>query len=118
MDSNTEEMIAKVVDAIQEDEVVAFASDITRIPSFVGEETPLARWLQKFFEERGYEVEMQEVAPGNFQSIARLKGTGGGQDLMLNGHIDIDPLGIDCVDPWTPKKKKKEIGWWGGDWPT
>jgi acetylornithine deacetylase len=113
MDSNTEEMIAKVVDAIQEDEVVAFASDITRIPSFVGEETPLARWLQKFFEERGYEVEMQEVAPGNFQSIARLKGTGGGQDLMLNGHIDIDPLGIDCVDPWTPKKEGNRLVGWG-----
>ncbi len=103
MNTSIEETITQVVNSIQEEEVVSFASDITRIPSFVGEETPLARWLQKFFEERGYEVDMQEVIPGNFQPIARLKGSGGGKDLMLNGHIDIDPMGIDCVDPWTPK---------------
>ena len=113
MKTSIDEMITKVVDLVQEDEVVAFASDITRIPSFVGEETPLARWLQKFFEERGYEVDMQEVIPGNFQPIARLKGSGGGKDLMLNGHIDMDPIGIDCVDPYTPKVVGNRLEGWG-----
>jgi len=113
MKTSIDEMITKVVDLVQEDEVVAFASDITRIPSFVGEETPLARWLQKFFEERGYEVDMQEVIPGNFQPIARLKGSGGGKDLMLNGHIDMDPIGIDCIDPYTPKVVGNRLEGWG-----
>ncbi len=115
MKASIDEMITKVVDTIQEDEVVAFASDLVRIPSLVGEETPLARWLQKFFEQRGYEVEMQEVIKGNWQPIARLKGTGGGQDLMLNGHIDTDPLSIDCVDPYTPKVVGKRLEGWGLD---
>ena len=113
MSTDIEETINQVVNSVREDEVVAFASDIARIPSFVGEETPLARWLQKFFEERGYEVEMQEVMTGNFQPIARLKGTGGGKDLMLNGHIDIDSLGIDCVDPWTPTREGNRLVGWG-----
>ncbi len=39
MNTGIEEMI-KVIDFVQEDEVVAFANDIVRIPGFVGEETP------------------------------------------------------------------------------
>ncbi len=113
MNTSIEETITQVVNSIQEEEVVSFASDITRIPSFTGKETPLARWLQKFFEERDYEVEMQEVIKGNFQPIARLRGTGGGKDLMLNGHMDIDPMGIDCVDPWTPKRVGNRLEGWG-----
>ena len=113
MNTSIEETITQVVNSIQEEEVVSFASDITRIPSFTGKETPLARWLQKFFEERDYEVEMQEVIKGNFQPIARLKGSGGGKDLMLNGHMDIDPMGIDCIDPWTPKRVGNRLEGWG-----
>ena len=107
------ELIDRVIACVSESEVVKFAGDICSIPSFATEETPLSRWLQKFFESRGYEVEMQEVMPGNFQTIARLRGTGGGQDLMLNGHIDIDPLGIDCIDPWTPKVEGDKLVCWG-----
>ena len=47
---------------------------------------------------------MQEIEPGRQQTIARLRGTGGGQSIMLNGHIDIDPLASgwtrDPFDPW------------------
>ena len=113
MSKQAEELINKVIDCVNEDEVVKFAGDICKIPSPTMEETPLSRWLQKFFEERGYEVEMQEVIPGNWQVIARLRGTGGGQDLMLNGHIDHDPTGIDCIDPFTPKVEGDKLVAWG-----
>jgi acetylornithine deacetylase/succinyl-diaminopimelate desuccinylase-like protein len=44
-----------------------------------------------------------EVDPGRVQVIARLKGTGGGRTLMLNGHMDIDPLPSGMRrDPWQP----------------
>ncbi len=47
---------------------------------------------------------MQEVEPGRFQTVAVLKGGGGGKSLMLNGHIDIDPLAAGWVrDPWEPE---------------
>ena len=35
---------------------------------------------------------MQEVEPGRFQTIATLRGTGGGKSLMFNGHLDINSL--------------------------
>jgi acetylornithine deacetylase/succinyl-diaminopimelate desuccinylase-like protein len=93
----------RVVDAISPEAVVELASDLIRIPSFKTEETPLARWLESYFTERGYEVEMQEVEPGRFQVISRLRGSGGGKSMMFNGHIDIDPLSLGWRhDPWEP----------------
>jgi acetylornithine deacetylase len=55
------------------------------------------------FERRGYRVDLQEVEPGRFQTVAVLEGSGGGKSLMFNGHIDIDPLALGWRrDPWTP----------------
>ncbi len=83
--------------------IVELASDLIRIPSFKTEETPLARWLERYFTDRGYDVEMQEVEPGRFQIIATLRGTGGGKSIMFNGHLDIDPLSLGWKhDPWQP----------------
>jgi acetylornithine deacetylase len=97
------ERAQRIVDAITPEVVVDLASDLIRIPSFKTEETPLARWLESYFTERGYEVEMQEVEPGRFQVISRLRGSGGGKSMMFNGHIDIDPLSLGWRhDPWEP----------------
>ena len=93
----------KVLDAVDWDAMVGLAQDLIRTPSYKTEETDAARLLGDYFRERGYEVEMQEVEPGRFQTIAVLRGTGGGKSLMLNGHIDIDPLAMGWKrDPWTP----------------
>ncbi|MCC2654571.1 MAG: hypothetical protein K0Q60_4737, partial [Microvirga sp.] len=98
-----DERAQRVVDVISPEAAVELASDLIRIPSFKAEETPLARWLENYFIERGYEVEMQEVEPGRFQVIARLRGSGGGKSMMFNGHIDIDPLSLGWRhDPWEP----------------
>lgn len=84
-------------------ELVDLASALIRIPSFKTEETPVALFLEKFFRQRGYDVELQEIEPGRFQTIATLRGTGGGASLMLNGHTDINALTMRWKrDPWTP----------------
>ncbi|HEY7654630.1 MAG TPA: M20/M25/M40 family metallo-hydrolase [Methylomirabilota bacterium] len=94
----------KVLDRIDDDEVVRLAFDLIRIPSFTTEETPCAEWLARHLGEQGLAVELQEIEPGRRQTIARLRGTGGGRSIMLNGHIDIDPLASgwsrDPFDPW------------------
>lgn len=83
--------------------MVELASALIRIPSFKTEETPVARFLADFFHPRGYQVDLQEIEPGRFQTIAILKGIGGGMSLMLNGHIDINALTLRWKrDPWTP----------------
>ena len=98
------ELRAKVLARIDDDEVVRLASDLIRIPSFTTEETPCAEWLASYLGDQGLAVTMQEIEPGRKQTIARLRGTGGGRSIMLNGHIDIDPLASgwtrDPFDPW------------------
>ena len=84
-------------------ELVDFATRITRIPSFTTEESDCARFLHDYFQKQGIESELQEVDPGRFQTVARLRGSGGGESLMLNGHIDIDPLPSGLTrDPFKP----------------
>ena len=88
---------------IDQDAMIELASALIRIPSFKTEETPVARFLADFFHPRGYRVDLQEIEPGRFQTIATLKGTGSGMSLMLNGHIDINALTLRWKrDPWTP----------------
>ena len=105
MDADTKQ---KILAQIDEKETVEFCSELLRIPSFKTEETPVANYLATFFGDRGYDVQLQEVEPGRFQTIATLRGSGGGKSLMLNGHMDIDPLAFGLVrDPWVPS--------WEGD---
>jgi acetylornithine deacetylase len=103
-DSKVNAIAQKVLDHVDEGAIVDLASELIRIPSFKTEETAVARWLADYFSVRGYQVDLQEVEPGRFQTVATMKGTGGGKSLMFNGHIDIDPiaLGWKC-DPWTPR---------------
>jgi acetylornithine deacetylase len=94
---------AAVLAHVDAQELIDLASDLIRIPSFKTEETPVARFLDRFFRERGYDVDLQEIEPGRFQTIATLRGMGGGASLMLNGHTDINALTRRWTrDPWTP----------------
>jgi acetylornithine deacetylase len=100
MDDVTRKQVLAQVDR---QEIVDLASALIRIPSFKTEETEVARFLADFFRPRGYDVALQEIEPGRFQTIATLRGTGGGQSLMLNGHTDINALTMRWKrDPWTP----------------
>ena len=66
MDDSTRAVL-KHVDA---GELVDLASDLIRIPSFKTEETAVARFLEAFFRRRGYDVDLQEIEPGRFQTGA------------------------------------------------
>ena len=93
----------RVLAHVDQAAMIELASALIRIPSFKTEETPVARFLADFFRPRGYQVDLQEIEPGRLQTIATLKGTGGGASLMLNGHIDINALTLRWTrDPWTP----------------
>ncbi len=94
---------SRILDSVDKERMLALAGDLISIPSFKGQETDAARFLADFFNVRGYEVHLQEVEPGRFQTIAVLKGSGGGRSLMFNGHIDINPIANKWQrDPWTP----------------
>lgn len=69
----------------------------------VGEEA-MARYTASLLEERGFQVEVAEVAPGRPNVTARLGVTG--RTLLLNGHLDtvgtagmtVDPHGGDSTE--------------------
>jgi acetylornithine deacetylase len=103
MPAITDALRRRVLDEIRRDQVVDLASNLIRVPSFTTEETAVARFLLRYFGECGVPAELQEVEPGRFQVLARLRGRGGAPSLMLNGHIDIDPIVHGGTrDPWTP----------------
>ncbi|TPW27334.1 M20 family metallopeptidase [Martelella alba] len=81
-----------ILDQVDRDELVGLACDMIRVPSVKGDEATLVRKMAAWFEERGYEVWLQELDHGLCQVIATLKGTGGGKSLMFNGHLDTDPV--------------------------
>lgn len=51
-------------------------------------EKEIAAFIKQKLEELEIPVEMDEIAPGRFNVIGRIKGTGGGSSLMLNAHTD------------------------------
>jgi acetylornithine deacetylase len=98
-----DDLAREVLALVDPRELVDLASALIRIPSFKTEETPVARFLADFFRPRGYDVELQEIEPGRLQTIATLRGSGGGASLMLNGHTDINALTRRWRrDPWMP----------------
>jgi len=98
-----DEVTRGILAQVDQRELIDLAGALIRIPSFKTEETPVARFLAQFFRQRGYDVDLQEIEPGRFQTIATLRGTGGGASLMLNGHTDINALTRRWRrDPWTP----------------
>jgi acetylornithine deacetylase len=64
-------------------------------------EGEIARFAGRWLEAAGLDVELDEVAPGRLNVIARAAGTGGGRTLLLNAHMDV--VGVDGVDrPFEP----------------
>jgi acetylornithine deacetylase len=51
-------------------------------------ETEIAKFIQSWLQTRGFETHWLESVPGRPSVVGVLKGSGGGQSLMLNGHID------------------------------
>lgn len=80
--------------------------DIASIDSIWGKERELAEWLHGQLIAWGCdEVRLIESMPGRPSVGARLRGSGGGRSLILNGHIDIYELSQD----WTRDPFRGEV---------
>ena len=51
-------------------------------------EEEIARFVARWLEDAGLEVEVEEVVPGRFNAVGIARGTGGGGTLLLNAHTD------------------------------
>ncbi len=104
----------QILGAVNRDRVLAMEQAAVRIPSYTFEESACAEYFAGVMREAGLEVEMVEVKDPfagrkTQQPVGRLRGTGGGASLMLNGHMDHremtgkwdrEPFSGDFQDGW------------------
>ena len=84
---------------VDDRKLVDLLQKMVRIRSYSagGEEGTVARFVQEHIRGLGLESELQEVQPGRFNVVSRMKGSGGGKSLMFNGHLDTNMAG----EGWT-----------------
>ncbi|MFD3510869.1 M20 family metallopeptidase [Nocardia sp. NPDC058666] len=101
--------VADLDDLLPDDELIRIAADLTAIPSFTGEESELADHIRDWLRSNGIRSYTQEVQPGRRQTIGTL-GPEGQAALLLNGHLDMDPLGRDHPsDPFTTRREGDKL---------
>src|SRR5947208_705762 len=82
---------------IRKDRLVETASALIDVPSFTGDEQPMAELMVSLYEELGLQVQWQQVEDGRANALGTWSGTGGGKTLMFNGHMDTSYSGR---EPW------------------
>ena len=89
---------------IDEEAAIAELFSMLRVDSIWGHEGALATQLAEEMEAEGFaDVALIEPVPGRPSVVGRIRGTGGGRSLILNGHIDIYELSADWTrDPFVP----------------
>jgi len=79
----------KVLDQINEQEIVRFGMGLADIHSPTGLEAEAVRFWFEEFSKLGLRTKLQEISQNRFNALAELPGTGAGFSLMFNGHLDI-----------------------------
>jgi acetylornithine deacetylase/succinyl-diaminopimelate desuccinylase-like protein len=86
---------------ITEDRLREAAHAVTAIPSPTGREAPLARTLATRLSAAGFAAQAQHLDEFQANAVGRLRGSGGGEDLMLYAPIDTLTTGQSELDvPW------------------
>jgi len=100
-------------------EAAQFLRDLIRIDTQnpPGNETQVARYVQAVLERNGIESEILELLPGRGSIVARLKGDGSKQPILLLAHEDVVPVDKTrwTVDPLSGVEKDGII-WGRGAW--
>jgi acetylornithine deacetylase len=85
--------VKRILAEVKEDEIVAMSCDVINIPSPTGEELQMALYMQNALQQLGLNVTWQEVEENRANVVARWVGSGGGRNLMFNGHMDTSNTG-------------------------
>jgi acetylornithine deacetylase len=77
------------------------------VPGAAGEEE-IARYVARWLEDAGLEVEIEEIAPGRFNTVGIARGSGGGRTLLLNAHMDT--VGVAGMEnPFEPRSDNGRV---------
>ena len=86
-------LVDRILAQVHEEEIVAMSCDVINIPSPTGHELPMAEYMRGVLQALGIDVAWQEVEEGRANVVGRWIGTGGGKNLMFNGHMDTSNTG-------------------------
>ena len=86
-------LIDRIIAEVREDEIVAMSCDVINIPSPTGEELHMAEYMRDALSAIGLDIAWQEVEEGRANVVGRWIGSGGGKNLMFNGHMDTSNTG-------------------------
>jgi succinyl-diaminopimelate desuccinylase len=87
--------LTRALSLVDPDEVVALTRDLVRIPSVVrpgdpaATEAAVAAHVERWMRAQGFDVEVQQVAPGRPNVLGILGERGSGPTLLLEGHTDV-----------------------------
>ncbi|MGH7827187.1 MAG: hypothetical protein ACREQ7_18680 [Candidatus Binatia bacterium] len=90
---NLQELEKKVIERIQEKELVDLAAGLGNVTAPSGYEQPLADHVEDWLHQNGFYCYQQNLCEGRSNTIGILKGKGGGKTLIFNSHLDSD-MGI------------------------
>jgi succinyl-diaminopimelate desuccinylase len=94
-DPGFEELLEAVLRRIDREELARFVQELVRIPSVYrpgwpeGDEERVARFLAGYLEREGFEVTVEEVAPGRPNVWAVWNGDRPGKTLLFEAHTDV-----------------------------
>ncbi len=103
-----------LLESITPERCTELACALVDVPSLTGNERPIAELCQRLLTGMGIDASTQEFEPGRYNCIGRIRGSGGGATLLLNGHIDISFNGDEQYLPDAPGYRTRAVvrdGW-------
>ena len=97
------DLAVSVIEALDLDRAAQLVREVCRIPSVLGEEGDLAKFLASVMSESGFEdVELQPVLPDRPNAVGHLS-FGDGPRVVLTGHMDTKPVshGWSVTEPFS-----------------
>ena len=84
------EIEKRVIERIDEKELVELATALGNITAPSGYEQPMADYVEDWLRKNGFRCYQQNLCEGRSNAIGILRGTGGGRNLIFNSHLDSD----------------------------
>ena len=94
-DTELDDLLESVLSHINRDELMRLTQELVRIPSVYrpeeseGNESRAAHFVAEYLERAGFEIRMEEVAPGRPNVWAVWEGDRPGKTLLFEGHMDV-----------------------------
>ena len=89
----TKDLKQTILNNINAEAIARDTLEFIKVKSETGREGEGSLFLAELMRREGFDVELDEVAPGRPNVTCRIAGSGDGPSLLLNGHTDTIPIG-------------------------